>query len=93
LLFPIGAIIPAETSLTYKTASDNAEWADFTLLPGENDQASKNATLLSYKLEGLPRMNAGEVKFISKYRISIDGILRISISIQNTGHVEKRTFD
>jgi hypothetical protein len=93
LIFPIGTVIPAETSGSFTTVEDGQTLMTITLLRGESLQASKNIQLRYYDVKDLPPMKAGELSIKTEYRISLDGNLYIYKYIHNTGRIDRRVFN
>ncbi len=93
IIFPIGTLIPIETTLDFNTIKDEQEEASMTLYAGENELASKNRKIGNYLLVGIPPLKAGEGKIKTNYKISTSGILYITNRIHDTGLVVSKTYD
>jgi hypothetical protein len=93
IIFPKGTVIPAQANGRFTTVDDNQVAMKINILRGENEKASKNALLQTYRINGIPPLKAGEAKIETDYRISVEGVLYIVKYIHNTGLVDKKKLD
>lgn len=93
VIFPLGTSIPAVSTASYTTTSDNQKSMSVNIIRGENELASKNIKLRNYNVNGIPPLKAGEASLRTEYQILLNGDLQIIKYIHNTGLIDKRTFN
>lgn len=93
IIFEKGREIPCENVLTFHTVKDKQVEASMTVWAGEDEAATKNSKIGTYKLVGIPELDAGVGTIKTEYKISIAGILYITNYIHDTGLLDRRTFD
>jgi molecular chaperone DnaK (HSP70) len=76
--------IPVSKSDVFYTVVDNQEIVEIKVFQGENEDASKNITIGSFKIEGLSRVPNGN-EIVATFDLDINGILKVSAVEKRTG--------
>lgn len=71
--------LPCSRSRIYSTALDFQDTMEFRIYQGENLMVKDNLLLGTLRLEGLPRLRAGEVSAVATFLYDINGILDIHV--------------
>jgi heat shock 70kDa protein 1/2/6/8 len=77
--------IPVQKSYNYITAEDNQTSVDILVYEGEEETASKNNLLGTFKLTGIPPAPVGKEKLIITMNINSDGILKVTAVCESNG--------
>ena len=85
VVIPKGTKIPVSKTGNYKTAHDNQEVIDIGVYEGENPYVNDNHLLGNFKLVGLPKKPAGEVKDDVTFYIDENGILTVTAVEKSQG--------
>ncbi len=73
--------LPCSRSRIYTTARDFQDAMEFKIYQGENLMVKDNLLLGTLKLEGLPRLPAGQVSAVATFLYDINGILDIHVDM------------
>ncbi len=84
--------IPAKKSQVFSTADDNQTAVDIHIMQGERPMATDNATLGTFRLDGLPPSPRGIPQIEVTYDIDANGILNVSAKDKATGREQKITI-
>lgn len=71
--------LPCSRSRFYSTAHDFQETMEFRIYQGENIMVKDNLLLGTLSIDGLPKMQAGEVGAVATFLYDINGILDIHV--------------
>ena len=87
-----GQSLPFTNSVETCTVVDNQEQIICDILFGNNDDADKNKSILKIKLENLPKLKAGQVKFKTKVTIDTNGYIHVEYVCINTGMAKEAIY-
>lgn len=74
--------LPCSRSRLYSTARDFQDTMEFRIYQGESIMVRDNLLLGTLRLDGLPRLPAGEVSAVATFLYDINGILDIHVDTQ-----------
>ncbi len=84
--------IPTRVSKLYTTSEDNQKNVIIKVYQGEESVASRNELLDEFKLEGIPRAEAGTPRITVEFKINANGILEVTAQDQKSGNAEGITI-
>ena len=87
-----GQTLPFTNTVETCTVVDNQEQIICDILFGNNDDADKNKSILKIKLENLPKLKAGQVKFKTKVTIDTNGYIHVEFVCINTGMAKEAIY-
>ncbi len=77
--------IPTAKTSVFSTVADNQESVEVTVYQGEDPIAKNNQLLGKFRLEGIPKMKAGEPRVAVTYDVDLNGILTVSAVEKSSG--------
>jgi molecular chaperone DnaK (HSP70) len=77
--------VPAKKSETFSTAEDNQTNVEIHVLQGENEQASQNYSLGTFRLDGIPLAPKRTPQIEVTFDIDANGILNVTASDEGSG--------
>ena len=78
-----GSPIPCENTKHFCTMHDNQEEIEFEMYEGDITLVKENNLLGKFRLKNLPKKKAGEVKFEVNFKIDSNGILTITVQMED----------
>lgn len=103
IIIPANTKLPSSFTKDYTTTADNQTEAEVVVLQGNDPVASKNKSLATFVVEGIPPMPAGKPRIDVTFTIDADGILNVSavdqdgnkkdITVRDSGMLEKQEVD
>ncbi len=83
--------IPAEENMVFATQEDNQSSMMIHVLQGEREMAKDNISVGLFKIDDIPLAPRYEQKVEVAFKINVDGILKVSAEILETGKKESVT--
>lgn len=80
--------IPTRVSKLYTTSQDNQKNVIIKVYQGEEPVASRNELLDEFKLENIPRAEAGTPRITVQFKINSNGIMEVSARDEKSGNKE-----
>jgi molecular chaperone DnaK (HSP70) len=77
--------LPSTNSVEAKTVYDFQDAVNCNIRYGNYIDATKNQLLVKLRIENLPKLKAGEVKFLAKATIDTNGYMHIEFVCINNG--------
>lgn len=91
-IIPGGHKLPFTNTVGTQTKYDNQTSVTCTIRFGNEEEASMNKEVVRIKLDNLPPMKAGKVKFKTKVTIDTNGYLHVEFLCTNTGIAKETVY-
>jgi len=93
IVIPRNTSIPVSEKRTYKTFEDGQTFVEVEVFQGEEELADDNRGLGAFRLDGLPKRPAGEVRVEVTFTIDADGILNVEAQRVGSAKAKALTVD